>query len=427
MLLQLMSKTTSASVKDFEFDKLLDRLTSEGFVGVLFSLREQAAKLLGAPFAAVTPRAADSSAGDLSFTADNRLHFIKCRWEAVADPAADPFADPGRLGLASKLTLEVGEIAPVGAADADGLARLCSDVATILEVEWNTPPLTWEDAVAPAEPLADLGGKAVEPPTPADLELAAILREKKLEPFLAAMLEKRHELILDQWLADRPDAQEVEYFIDKLFEADFFEEEIVVYSRQTNQPVIRAKDRAGLEALKAAGVRDVNGEDLDTENVRRLLILPKDKRAYLTKGWAARATLLDLLVKLGVRRDEVREFDPVGGLQLLAAMYDGKPLLFVFGKKELDPKDFVSLSSTLKKLGGPTVVAVAKKDTDADAAVAAGASECLALGGIEEYNTTLLDYLAGKRNQRIAAALAEFDDMLHINVSSMALGRFASL
>jgi hypothetical protein len=424
MLLQLVLKRSSTSAADFHFLQLMDRLAKEGFTGVFHTLRENAAGLFGAPIEKVSP-AFDQAGGDLFLAGDAKLLFLKCRWEPRHEESGDPFADPGRAAALTEMALEVGQIAPVGAADAADLDRLCQALSTILEIECNCAELKWSEPGAPKGSMAEIGGKAVERPTPADLELSAILREKALQPFLAAIQEKKSELLLDQWLAERTDAEEIEYFIDKLFEADFFDEEIVVYSQHTGQPVIRAKDRAGLEALKSAGIRDVNGDELDIENVRRLLILPKDKRPYLVKSWAARVALLDLLLKLGLPAEDIRELDSIAGLQLLAALYDGKPYLFALGKNSVEPKDFAALAATLKKLGGPTVVAVAPKDTDVDAALAAGAAACVTVAGVDEFNTTLLDYLAGQRKNLIAQAMAEFDGMLKFNVASMALDRFA--
>jgi hypothetical protein len=422
MLLQLLQKTASAPLKQFKFPRLIDGLTKDGYAGVLQGLREGAAKSFGVTVEQASPPPG-RTAGELFFPAENKVLYLKVRWGGE-QPDSDPFADPGKSRAVPIVSFEAGLIAPIGAVDPQELTSFCEAASAIVEVECNVESLPWNPLGAAGGSLAEVGGKAVAPPAAPELELCAILRERKLEPFLAALQEKKGELILDQWLAGRDDVEEIEYFIDKLFEVDFFDEEIVVYSRQTNQPVLRAKDRAGLEALKNAGVRDVNGDELDVENVKRLLMLPKDKRPYLAKGWAARVGLIDLLFKLGLDKDQVREFDPVAGWSILAALYDGRPFMFVFGKNNIEPKDFAALAPTIRKLGSPTVVAAAKRELDADAAKAAGAAACLGLAGAEEFNTVLLDYLAKQRRESIAHAMADFDGLLRFAVVEMSLARF---
>jgi hypothetical protein len=419
MLLQLHRKTTSAAIDEFDFKKILDDLKNDGFPGALSSLQEKAGVLFGVPRDLVSPQKIRLM-GDLFFVEPDKLLYLKCRRKGGETTSADPFSDPGAFD--PEVSIECGIIAPVGSA-IDELETFVTDVSTILEVEFNIDTIVWTEPGAGTESLGDLGD-AVVPPSQADRDLAAVLREPKLTQFLAALQTQKGELILDDWLAERDDADEVEYFIDKLTEADFFVEEVVVYSTETGKPIIRAKDRAGLETLKAAGVRDVNGEDLDLENVRRMLILPKDKRPTIQKSWVGRVALLDMLAKMGVAGDHIVEVDALDDDVVLAAVLDGAAYMFVLANDGVEPQTFADIAGTIKKLGKPTVVAVTDKDVDCDAAKAAGAAECLVLGGVDEFSTKLLDQLATDRRAAIAEIVAEFDKMHLFNFSAMAMTRF---
>jgi Arc/MetJ family transcription regulator len=114
------------------------------------------------------------------------------------------------------------------------------------------------------------------------------------------------------------------------------------------------------------------------------------------------------------------------GHSVLYASYDGRPFLFVLGGATLEPKDFAALAPTIKSVGAPVVVAVARREVDTDAAVAAGAASCLALRGAEEFTTTLLDYLTKSRQEAITQVMAEFDGLFKLNVAAMSLARLSS-
>ncbi|MDP8225241.1 MAG: hypothetical protein P9L99_17910 [Candidatus Lernaella stagnicola] len=418
MLLQLYRRATSIVIENFEFYKITEDLAKDGFAGALAALREKAAAAFGVPLSAVAPQKG-SLTGDLFFLDDDKLLYLKCRRQPGQKKTDDPFDDPGALD--PEVNFEAGMIAPVGS-DSDELERLCSSISTILEVEFNAEEVAWTEPGIGAEGLGEIGQPAVIEDT--HLELAAILREAKIAPFLDALKTDKGEIILDEWLADRDDADEVEYFIDKLFEADFFDEDVIVYSMLTGKPLIRAKDRAGLEALKSAGVRDVNGDELDLENVRRMLILPKEKREFIRKSWVSRVILVDLLRKMGVPRHNIIDIEGPAGTAVIAATFDGTPLVFVLADDEVKPEDFADLADDLGKLGEPTVVVVTGKKVDTDAARAAGAEECLVLAGVDEFNTTLLEQLAASRKGAVAEIIADYDNMFAINFSEMAMRRF---
>lgn len=419
MLLQLNRKAASVVLKQFDASLLLASLAEAGFRGLLYSLQKQAADFFSAPLESAV--AYPDRYGDIYLTADDQLLYLK--WSA-GDDDGDPFSDPGREKAGAATTFEIGMIASLSVADPQVLDGLCAAVNDALTSLFDSKAPKWK--ITPAEGHGGaLADAAVAPkPSNEEMEIASALSEPKLAPFLEALKKKNGEIILDNWLEGRKDGEEIEYFIDKLFEVDLFDEEIVVYSQQTGQPVFRAKDRVGLETLKQAGVRDITGNELDMENVWRYLILPKEKQIYIGKGWAARIHLLALLHKIGLAPASIFDLEPVNGAPVIAAWFDGKPLVFILGDQQVSDEDFAMLSVALQRLDDPTVAVLSAEAIDLDAAKAAGAGTTLHLTNLDEFNTTLLDKLAADRLEAIKAIIQGFDGMLSLKLSEMTMARF---
>lgn len=423
MLLQLHRKVAITTIDQFDFDKLIEGLSENGFEGAIGGVRGKIADLFAVPLGAVTG-GGGRVLGELFFTGDDKLIYLKCKRTPggkAAKKGDDPFADPGQT-FEPEVEIEAGHIAPVGT-DVAELESFCQGVSMIVEVQLDGQSFEWEDPGTSGEALVGLG-EAVARPGKSDLELAGILREPKLQPFLVALQQNKGEVILDEWIKGRDDADEIEYFIDKLFEADFLTEEVIVYSLVTGQALIRAKNRAGLETIKAAGIRDVNGGELDLENVRRMLIMPADKAENATASWVGRVILLDLLAKLGIEADRIVDMEATDNCRAVAALFDGQPYVFMLADDAVQPRDFADLAANIKKLGEPIVVVVSDKDCDTDAARAAGASDCVCLTGVDEFNTKLLDRLSESRQEAIEAAMAEVNSMYSFQFTQLAMRRF---
>ena len=294
----------------------------------------------------------------------------------------------------------------------------------ILEVSFAATDIKWQDPEKKKSKRPTVEGKNAVTPAESDIELAGILRDGKIEPLLAAMRQQKGQVILDEWLAERKNAEEIEYFIDKLFEADFFEEELIVCNA-AGQPVFRAKDRASLEALKKAGIRDINGEELDVSHVRRLIIMSPEKEKLLYLSWQARIFLIDLLFKVGLANKDILNLPGIDDLDLMLAYLDNEPILFVFHNDAIEADAFAKLAGLLGALDQPHVVAITKGAVDVDGAQAAGAASCVAINSIDEFNTKLLDLLSAQRMKAIEAAMAEFNKMVSLNMVAMSLGRLS--
>jgi len=425
MLLQLNVKTASSVIGSFNFDGLRDDLAKNGYAGTLADLRKKVAEIFRVP-----PEKALASArelrGDIFFLGDSKLLYLKCQVknEENESGADDVFADPGQTFAQTRVTLEAGLIAGMGEADLADLDAFCDSVTTILEVSFSSPEIKWLEPEKKKVKRPAVDGKNAATPAESEIELAGMLRDGKLDPLFAAIREKNGQLVIDEWLKDRKDAEEVEYFIDKLFEADFFEEELIVYNAD-NQPVFRAKDRASLEALKKAGIRDLTGAELDISRVRRLILMPPEKEKLLSLSWQARIFLIDLLFKVGLTNKDILNLPGVGELELMLAYLDNEPILFAFSSEAIEAEAFAKLTGLLGTLDRPHVVAVTQAAVDADGAQAAGAASCVTIRNLNEFNTKLLDLFSARRAKAIEAAMADFNKMISLNVAAMSLGRLS--
>jgi len=419
MLLQLNRKAASVVLKQFDASLFSASLAESGYRGLFYSLQKQAAEFFNAPVESAAHYA--ERFGDIFLTAEDQLLYVK--WSS-GDDDGDPFSDPGREKTGNQTAFEVGMIATLNLADPQVIDGLCAAVSDALTSLFDCKMPKWK--ITPVEGHGGALAKAAVAPKPSneEMEIAAALSEPKLAPFLEELKKKKGEMILDTWLEGRKDGEEIEYFIDKLFEVDLFDEEIVVYSPQTGQPVFRAKDRVGLETLRQAGVRDITGNELDMENVWRYLILPKEKHAFINKGWSARIHLLTLLHKIGLPPANIFDLEPVNGAPVVAAWFDGDPLVFVLGDQQVTDEDFAVLSVALQRMDSPTVVVLSVEPIDLDAAKAAGAGATLHLANLDEFNTTLLEKLTAERLETIKNVLQGFDGLLSLNVSDMTMTRF---
>jgi len=423
MLLQLYRKTASSTFENFDFNALMEDMAKDGYTGTLSDLRAKIAELFKVPIEKAVAQGGQLL-GDLFFQ-DDKLFYLKCRLlrEEGGEPNADVFDDPGGSFSVVKVDMEAGLIASMGEADAGDLDTFCDGIATILEVKFDAADIKWQMVTDQEEERPSLKGNAATTPSESDIELAGILRDGKLEPLFAALQDNKGELIIDKWLEERDDAEEIEYFIDKLFEADFFDEEIVVYSK--GQPVFRANDRSSLEALKAAGIRDVNGDPLDTDDVRRLIKMAADKEDHLSLSWQANIFLIDLLFKVGLTNKDILALDNLNGTAMMLAYYGGEPILFLMCDDGLEAEAFAELKDLFEQIGKPHVVAICRGDVDPDAAEAAGAASCTVINEMTEFNAKLLELFSANREKKIEIALGDFNHMISVNVVGMTMARFA--
>lgn len=426
MLLQLYVKSATLKLEQFDFEAIMEDLAKNGYQGTLADLRGKIAELFHAP---INEALAEKGFlfGDLFFLPDRKLIFLKC--EAIREEGEnegeDVFDDPGKHSAITKLKVYAGLVVPIGESDGGELTAFCDSISTILEVKFDAPDIKWQDDGKKKTKRPTIEAKSIKTPTESEIELAGILRDGKLEPLYTALEDNNGQLILDQWLEDREDAEEIEYFIDKLFEADLFEEEIVVYN-QDDQPVFRAKDRASLEALQSAGIRDINGNPMDTSNVRRLILFSKGNKDKLSLAWQARIFLTDLLFKTGLSNEDIMVLGVKNNLDQILIYYDDQPILFLLSDAAIEAEAFAECAALCGKLGNPHIVAITKENVDVDAAQAAGASGCTAIGSLDEINSKLVELFSDNRLHLIANTMADFNKMISLNVVSMTLARLES-
>lgn len=426
MLLQLFRKRTTTKLNEFSLNDLLDDLSNDGYVGTVNEMRKQIAELFKVPMKTALAHSG-GMCGDLFFAEDGKLYYLKATVnQGEVSNSDDVFDDPGDAATVTDLDMEVGLIAMMGEVDGGELDAFCESLSMIMEIKFDAAELKWKTVKEGKREQAPLEGKAATTPIESEIELAAVLRNGKLEPLFAALKEKNGELILDQWLENRDDAEEIEYFIDKLFEADLFDEEVVVFSADTNMPVFRANDRASIETLKEAGIRDINGNPINVDNVQRLIKLDKEKEDRLSLTWLARIFLIDLLFKAGLSNKDIIVVEGAEGIETMLAYYDGEAVLFAISDGDLDAEAFAKLTDLIKRIDKPQIVAITSGEVDADGAQAAGAANCLAINSLDELNAKLLEVFSTNRMKLIHQAMDDFNHMISLNVVGMSLARLQS-
>jgi hypothetical protein len=351
MMLSITRKRASFSGTDFRLATFFDKVAEAGMDPVIHAYKKTLLARLN-----LTPGKELESlvypepegelvAADLFFPADSvccylRISVVPGQITAGAKPTDDPFADPGEDDVKidrSSLSIEVGELSPAGE---NGDSHLASLIAAI---EPSLPsPVDWEDLAGPA-PAEKLKGQTIQTPSEFDFELAGLLRDERLTPLLAS-LKAAETVVVDEFLEDLENREEMEYFVDKLLEIDFLSEEVVVYCTKTKQPTIRARDRSALEQLSAAGVKCMCGKPFDQEDVRRLTFVADEARYKMASSWVATIFLANTLLKVGLANKDILEIEAGESAKIYFTYFDGAPVMFLLGET-IEPEAAQSAAS----------------------------------------------------------------------------------
>ena len=440
MIQNIIRKSLALTVTKFDWSALLRQISQEGQVGVIFGIKNEILERFG-----IKPERIHSSVlyptkgsffGDIFFPDAHTTLYLKVSGHRTSEETMmteeNVWADPGQSGPGHqlKLIVEAGEIAPIEAGDGQALGALMQAVNKHLQAQGiKEKSLEWSDLGGGPNATPPFHGSAAVPPDQRSLELAAIFRDGKLGSFLEHFGGDAPSFVLDEYLESVPNREETEYYIDKLFEADFITEEVAVYCRKTGAPTIRAKDRAALDALAGAGISCSCGEPLQNEKIRRLIILPEKNRPFASSTWLARTFLINMLMKLGYRSANIFVSEIEGGLDLAYVPSDGKGLLFALAPGEFSEQSAKELWATIgKKTDNLKLVIYGAKGIDALALekleTRVGADNVMTLAGLDEFNTKLLEGLSKERLASILATFTDFQNQLNIDIAALALKRF---
>lgn len=433
-MLAFSRKRALISIKDFSPADLLDDLGNGGFEPLIYSFKKSlldkldlkyspdVAKLLGGQ--------SDSRLilGDVFFPEKGVCCYVKATSsvkeveveEEVGDEE-DPFADPGdSTKKASKaIILEVGEFAPIGHGEGRVMEQLTGAVESSLGGGFM-----WEDVES--ESVAKIKGKSIDTPSERDIELAAILRDPRLAGLLDSLKEKE-AIVVDELLNGGEDAEELEYFIDKLFEAEFLSEEIVIYDDESGQPIMRAKDRAALKQLAIAGIRSPSGKPIEDLVVKRMAVIAKDNGHKMSPTWAAGIFLTNNLFKVGLSNKDVQVMHEDKNEKLVYCDFDGLSILFMLSDNMPNDSLVEHGEKVIDQLGNVEVVIFSEQEIGQDFVdsvdVFKPVTGVTTITSLENMNSDLASLLGNMRTKVGKDVLTDINQLTSVDIAGLVFAR----
>ncbi|MBZ0270502.1 hypothetical protein K8I61_00585 [bacterium] len=436
MIPNVIRRTCQLAVSKFDWTALCRGLASAGQVGVVYGAKNDLLERFGANGNALAPGILYPGArgvfGDLFLPNKETTLFLIARHEGSGGPDApvtedNVWEDPGRSGADSTILFEAGEVSPLTGTPGEALDRLIAAANAYLHgtLKVRERDIKWTERTAGAGD-APFAGIPATAPDAYSMELAAIFRDGKLNP-LFETLGAKGSLVLDDFLEKADNREETEYYIDKLFEADFLTEEVVVHCRKTGQYTIRAKDRAALDALAERGISCFCGESLQNERICRLILLPERSRPFIAGNWAARTFLLNMLTRMGYPADAIQVSDDGGRFDLAFVPAEDGGLVFVLDSRPFDKSGAEEILRVLGKRTNVKLFVYGAGGVSPDAAALlsekVGDEHVTLLSNLEEFNTTLLESLGRDRVERLAGPFRDIAGMLSMDLGALAMRR----
>jgi len=427
MLLNYIRKMAKAPA-NLDFEALVDQAAEAGFNPIIRAFKRELANNLGLDMGGqhrnlfFPQLPGNVKSAEIFFPAPNIVLFMQYikpseKSQSGKGGGNDVFKDPGReeiesTGKSESPKLIVGEISPM---DKDDSSQLDNLIANIL------PNANWK-TLSNINALKGFPGKSATTPSEKEIEFAGIFRDKKLDKLFDILRKGAEAVNLDEYLSSSQNPEGDEYFLDRMLEGDFFREEVMVYCRKTNQAIIRAKDRASLNALANAGIKCQCGGPLEKEDVKRLLIIPDAKKTMLKASWNSKIFLVNMLLKIGLTNSEVLVGDEISGGQVVCAILDDIPLLFFLADEEFDAAD---VAATLPIISNAVVYVVGPEGKSAKELeeTLAGHGKVILLSGVDSYNTDLLNNLEKLRESSIEKTLADFNTAFALDLGKLALAK----
>jgi hypothetical protein len=440
MIQNIFRKSLLVTVQKFDWASFMNGLSGDGYTGLIYGVKNDLLERLGLrsdqiPSSALYPTKG-SFYGDLFIPDPETTVYLKVSGQRSSDESSinedNVWEDPGTSSGTNylKLRFEAGEVSPISAGDGSKLALLIQAVnKQLLSTGVKEKGLDWTETGGGAISTPPFAASAAPRPDQHSLDLAAIFRDGKLQNFLERFAGETNSIVLDDYLGSVPNREETEYYIDKLFEADFITEEIVVYCRKSGAPTIRAKDRAALDALSEQGISCSCGEPLQNETIRRLILLPAKSRPLASWTWAAKTFLINMLLKLGYQDKNIYLADNLKHSEIAYVASEGKGLVFVLAKDDFGEPVARELWASLgKKTDNLKIFAYSAKSFE-NAVMDKlnqrfGQESLLTIQSLEDFNTKLLDALNNERLGNILSTFNDFQNQLKIDIAKLALVKF---
>lgn len=433
-MLAFSRKTASVSVSEFNSVEFLDDLGRGGLEPVIHNFKKGILDKLGlAPDPSLDkflgkPTGSNLLVGEVFFPEPGVCCYLKvtCNTQTeglsdISEPDEDdPFADPGAISnkLANGLTVELGEFSPMGGQEGEHLEKLCAAIEGYVDTDFD-----WKNVRAPGQKVR---GTSIVTPSERDIELAGILRDPRLTDLLS-ILKQKDSIVVDEFLENSEQAEELEYFIDKLFEAEFLAEEIVVYDDDTNLPIIRAKDRASLKQLALAGIKSPTGKPIEDLNAKRIAVLNKENAYKVNPSWVAQIFLANILFKVGQTNKDIQVLESVPQGSLVFSNFDGNAVLFYVADEVPNEELTDSCFNALNQLKEAHIVVFSEAeigqefmDAMTDHQSVTGVSF---LPSLDTMNADMAQVLEQLRNSVASKVLEEINPMTGVDIAGLVMAR----
>lgn len=431
-MLAFTRKKASPVLESFDSAELLKDLSQEGFFPFLQTFKTELLDRLNLPYdpgylkLLSNPNLSNTLLGEIFFPAEGVCCFVQITGNSgtgkkvkKTDPD-DPFQDPGdelKHTEGSEISITVGELAPLGGSEGDNLQKLIGILGSSLGVD-----LKWESVKIAS--TANLSGHMVQTPSERDIELAALLQDTRLEDLFLGF-EQNDAIAVEDFLKERNDKEELEYFIDKLLETEFLSEEIVVFCTKTGAPTIRAQDRSALDQLTKAGIKCMCGKALDAENVKRSVVLSDSSREKMKPSWVGEIFLANVLLKVGLSNSDIQRIDFEGNGTLYHSNFDGFPIFFFLANESADQIFVAALEDLVKEFSGVYLVVLSKDKIPTDTAKALvknpSIKKVISIHEVDEINAKLADLLRDLRLLVASSALAELNSITGFDIGRLAV------
>lgn len=439
MMLAFNRKKASVTLKDFVPSEFLDNMARSGYEPVIHTFKKG---LLDRIDIAPGPEvdhllwenlSAKMLLGEVFFPEKGVCCYLKVTRQngesdsikTATDPSEDEiFSDPGsgKNPQSNELIFEAGEFVPMG----DGEGTHLDALTAMVERSGNCT-LSWMD-VAP-DAMKKIKGKSIETPSEKDIELSSILCDVRLES-LMGLLKTKGSIVIEEYLNGVSDAEETEYFIDKLFELDFLTEEVVVYDDETQMPIIRAKDRAALTQLSEAGIKSPSGKPIEDLVVKRMAALNADNKYKMNPSWIAGLFLINTLFKLGLSNKDIQVLKADETGDLLFCLFDGVPALFYLTDEIPNESLTVACEDALDQMDEVEVILVSEQEVPDDFIesinVYKAVQNITTISDLNSMTSELAKIFNGIRRKVVQRTLSDINPVTSVNIAGLVMARLGN-
>ncbi len=432
-MLSFTRKTASVPASEINTIEFLNDLDRGGFKPVIHKFKKGILDNLGlAPDPSLDKYLGSALAtnlvlGEVFFPENGICCYIKISTGAPVDSSQnksksgknDPFADPGKQDAEGNYHVELGELGPISSGEGTHLEKLCAATEGFIDAQFD-----WKDVVTEGQVIK---GASIPTPSERDIELASILRDPRLFELLENLKEK-DSIEVDLFLENSEQPEELEYFIDKLFEAAFLSEEIVIYDDQTSRPIIRAKDRASLKQLAMAGIKSPTGKPIEDLDAKRIAVISEDQSFKVNPSWVAKIFLTNTLFKVGLSNKDIQVLEENNDGAIIFANFDGNSVIFYLADNIPSEELTTACFEALDQLNNAHLVIFSEKDIGTDFVDELNShisvSGVSILSNMDNMNADMAGLLEQQRVSAVKSVLEEINSVTSVDIAGLVISCF---